>query len=319
MGRRNLTVAVARSARNFVCLPLVFAFPMDATAFEVWPSDAFTPRICTSQQQGDVLGQSFNGNISFTASEIALHKNRVSEAAKHARDCVRSALAYQEEFSKVPEHFGFSPYYGANNKQDLLEIISSISPALSQRETSRLSKRMIPVSCVGVTLKCLEKGFVEAGLGAIWTKIHRFRCANKTRGIAVQYALRQLGWKTVYWNNGVQPSRNLKRGVNGFTYGLLDLPVDSTNGYPDTSQPVPSHLRSIPFGFGTAQDGFHVFIASSNDDGEFVTIEGSVGNMPVLVSEVNSKYPSGAFYQNPVGNLGVMSEYGDGIIAVPPQ
>ena len=155
-------------------------------------------------------------------------------------------------------------------------------------------------------------------LGCDQVKVHEYRRANKTKGIAVQNALRLLGSKTVYWNNGSQPGNNIKSGGNGHTYGVLKLPVDFKNGFPNTSKPIPSILRSVPFGFGTAEDGYHVFITTTDKQGEFATINGSVGNGPVQIKDVENDSPSGAFYKNPKGSLGVMSDYSDGIIAIPP-
>lgn len=288
-------------------------------ALELRPSTAFTPRYCQAGELGNVNGNSFNGTVSFTNAEKQLHNEKISSAVEIAKSCARSALDYQQEFGAVPEHFGFSPYYGANNQSDLAELLQFAEPQMSFSEISTLKERMIPVSCVGVALKCLEKGFVESDLEEIWTKVHKFRCANRTRGIAVQHALRQLGWKTLYWNNGDLPKNNLKEvGNNDYSYGILNLAVDDENGFPNTKTTVPQSLKSIPFGFGTAEDGYHVFIASTDSNGQFVTIEGSVGNEPVKLADVESEAPSGAFYQNPIGKLGVMNDYTDGIIAIPP-
>jgi hypothetical protein len=277
--------------------------------------NTFTPRHCTAEELAGSSSGALKGDVSFTLTEKTLHNRKVGEAVSHARSCARSALTYQQEFGKAPGHFGFSPYVGSSSQGDLLEQIGFVSEHLTASQRASISEKMIPVSCVGVALKCLEQGFVKSGLGDIWTKIHKFRCANQSRGSAIQYALWKLGWKTVYWNSGDQEVGNLKFKSGLPTYGLLDVPVD----FPDTSKTVPTELKSIQFGFGAAEDGFHVFIATTNGDGEFVTIEGSRGAGPVLVEDVVSGEAYAAYYQNPPGTSGVMADYVDGIIAIPPR
>jgi hypothetical protein len=114
--------------RRILLSLLMFVFPLHAIAFDIRSSDAFTPRVCTKEELGDGRNQDLKGDLAFTDGEILLHKNRVNEAVEQAGTCARSALLYQEEFSKVPEHFGFSPYYGASNTSSLIEDIRSISP-----------------------------------------------------------------------------------------------------------------------------------------------------------------------------------------------
>lgn len=290
-----------------------------AAAFELRSQDAFTPRYCTAEELDGSSSGPLKGNISFTQPEKALHDAKVAEAVGYARSCARSALEYQQEFGLVQSHFGFSPYVGSNSQSYLPEEIGYVSEQLTPSQRLSLSEKMIPVSCVGVALKCLEDGFVKSGLGDIWTKIHKFRCANQSRGSAIQHALWKLGWETVYWNNGEQETGRLKVSSGKYTYGILDVNVDFPEEFPDTSKPVPSGLDNVQFGFGAAEDGFHVFIATTNDAGEFVTIEGSRGAGPVLVEDIASGESYAAYYQNPPGTSGVMTNYTDGIIAVPPR
>ena len=257
----------------------------------------------------------FKGSIEFTEEETRLHLERIEDTLQTARDCLQKDLAHQKTFH---DRYGISVYYGdrsnfskMNQAQQLNDIYRAYESAsdghraaleedygqnesyrnFRGRETSRrvfvpslYRKQMQPTSCVGLTLKCLGRGFAATGQAEIWKKIRAFVKLNDDDGTTLQLALREIGWQSFYWNPDVTRNRewdaqerrddpqNAKffqgahqdrwmqaSGENPRYYGVS---VDDASALVNFGLRTPQVLRDAEFFVGTAHAGYHVFSGS---------------------------------------------------------
>lgn len=304
--------------RGFIYAAFVWGFATTPLYADDWPSNAMTPRICTQAQRGAPGPQSFNGDISFSPAEKNLHLQKLTELLKHSSDCVERALNYREVFSSKPGNLGLDPYYGSWFDGDLIEELQIITGSAENLTLREVSKRLIPVSCVGLAVKCLETGFNSAGLASIWEKVHKFRCANDTSGMALQYALRELGWQTWYWSySGDLRIDQQLRKVNGkWVYGQQKLPVDNISAMARTSAGLPAAYKSVPLSIMTANDGYHVFLGLNRGGSNFRAIEGSASGAPSLASGPAAGQHFALDDTTP--GPAAAGNYGSGVAVVPP-
>ena len=204
-------------------------------------------------------------------------------------------------------------------------------------------KELEPISCIGLTLKCLGEGFKAAGQEKTWEKIFaKLAVNNNFYGTDLQTMLRDLGWKTMYWNP--DPSQNatwdaedirlnpLKQVPSkpkkiwmavwgGHTLRYADvqkigkyygIPIDDKSTLVGFKRTQPAAFKAHPFFVGTAHAGYHVFPGRHGQIIEAHSMRELNAFDNLEVSEFNPLGTGG-------GPRWTKSEkYRSGVIAVPP-
>ena len=283
----------------------------------------------------------FKGHIEFTASEFENHQRGLSTLISTTNQMTENDRQIEMAWLKscgVGVMFGYlSPYSKLSSRQRQTFIdkqaTCSAPPAVADVKVT---------SCEIFTNRFLAKGFSAIGQAAAYKRIDQFLNDNDRDGLALVYALRKLGWKSLYWNTDVNTTPPLPsdRTIVGLTpadfradtqVALRDrsyygVPID---GYLINFAPNPGsktkkdesilkRLDQVPYFVGISHAGFHVW-------------SGSFG----VVTESHSFFDPdsarnidvGLFrppYASPTGREGVdqgkkqMFYYYAGIIAVPP-
>lgn len=219
--------------------------------------------------------------VHFTPDEVRDHQARIEIVTSTAARCLQDIWADHVDFYR---RWGISKYYGNRRpehqtRQGLLRQLSRYgAPA-------HLIDELEPTSCVGLTIRCLGEGFAAAGQQSTWRKIHaQLAVDNKFYGTDLQKMLRQLGWKTLYWNpdirmnevwdredrelNPLPPGRvwNPVWGGHAYRYAMLKktgayygVPIDDAQTLVNFGVQVPASFQNFPFFVGTAHAGYHVF------------------------------------------------------------
>jgi hypothetical protein len=219
----------------------------------------------------------FKGEISFTPQEVSEHQIDVSTIVPVASDCLRKTYTHHRSFHR---RFGISPYYGDQSSFSKLSYEEKKKFLRSINKDESLVDQMSSISCVGLAMRCLSEGFAAVGKADLWLRLEMHLRLNAVDGSALQYSLRKLGWKTVYWNPHLAMNetwdlqeqqrnpRNLSRSWGWHAYRWLtiqkkgmyyDNPVDDTTTLVNFGTRPPKKFKSIPFFLGTAHTGYHVF------------------------------------------------------------
>lgn len=217
----------------------------------------------------------------FSADEVRLHSQRIDIITSTASECLTST--YQDHVSFYNK-WKVSKYYG-DRKPDYRTEEGRKEALRKYGAPASLSSELEPISCIGLTMKCLSKGFEKAGLESTWNKIYRqLAIDGKFYGTDLQKMLRELGWQTLYWNpnpsmnakwdeedqriNPLQPGKvwNPVWGGHAYRYSQVlkkneyyGVPVDDKVSLVDFKDQAPLYLKQFPFFVGTAHAGYHVF------------------------------------------------------------
>jgi len=264
--------------------------------------------------------QAFQGNISFDEATQARHYQTLNTVMDVAAECLQTDLdLHRSHFRK----YGVSAFYGSNSNYAHTNRAGRINILRSLRKPIELVDTLKSTSCVGLTTKCLERGFRAAGQADIWAKLKAYTAANDYDGTALQLALGKLGWKVLYWNP--DPSQNANwdasergkkskghhsafyRGVTG-SGRYYGVPVDDAQTLVGFGKNVPRKFSNVPFFVGTAHGGYHVFPGMGG-----VVIEGH------SMKPINDPNMIESSEFNPLADGGApRGAYFTGIIAVPP-
>lgn len=221
---------------------------------------------------------SHKGSITFTDEERIRHELGQDQILNTAAECLQSEIDHHHSFYR---RHGISPFYGDRSAFGKLDH-SDKQRYLRRRlgKDSSLLRQMRPTSCVGLMLKCLGKGFVQAGQEDLWKRLRDFTMLNDVDGTAMQAGLQQLGWKILYWNPDTRRNddwdyneerknyRNSDRfwGYHAYNWSLasrhgkyLYNKVDNARLLVNFGKQTPALLKNIPFWVGTAHGGYHVF------------------------------------------------------------
>jgi len=217
------------------------------------------------------------GSISFTEADRTDHEAGVDTILSTAAACLKADIARHHSFFKA---HGFSPYYGDRSQFGKLSFSGKRSYLRRLGKDASLLNQMEPTSCVGLTLKCLGKGFAAAKQDAYWKKIRDFTMLNDVDGTAMQAGLQKLGWKILYWNPDVRQNRDWDRrernknpsnsdrfwGYHESNWisasrnrAYLYNSVDDVKLLVNFGNSTPAAIRQVPFWVGTAHGGYHVF------------------------------------------------------------
>lgn len=251
---------------------------MHLTATPLW---LFILGIILSMLPLSTYGQELTAPPLFTTLEIQKHRANIDVITKTATTCLVDTYSEHVRFF---EKWKISKYYGNRKPEHRTE-------ALRRRELQKfgapenLISQLEPISCIGLTISCLEKGFAAANLTATWEKIHKqLSVGNRFLGTDLQSMLVQLGWKSLYWNP--DPSQNvtwdaedrvlvpLKPGRKWMPVwgghaaryaGVLKrgdyagIPIHDATTLVGFKNRPPPDLARVPLFIGTAHAGYHVF------------------------------------------------------------
>ncbi len=219
----------------------------------------------------------FEGEINFTPSEVSVHQASINQLSEVASDCLQQDLKRHQDFHA---RHGISAFYGDRSK------FAKMNRSERQRALKRLGlsasllDQMEPTSCVGLTLKCLERAFLATNQAQTWAKLKTYTKRNAQDGTALQNGLQKLGWTLLYWNPAPEHNerwdeiekRNDRDNSSRFwgyhSYRYLTVTRESRyyfNRVDDSSWLVgfqtspPAAFADIPFFVGTAHTGYHVF------------------------------------------------------------
>ena len=269
----------------------------------------------------------FESSINFSENEKAIHRNDIAKIMKAGADCLKKDLDHHNSFYKK---YGISPFYG--DRSSFSKLSDSKKRAFLKRLglSGDLVNKLEPTSCVGLAVKCLEKGFFAANEKQIWRKLKDFTQANDFDGTALQHGLRELGWKVLYWNPDTaqnerwdedeaneDPDNNKHFwGYHAYRWSTIHRSskymyntVDDYSSLVNFETNPPEALQNIPFFIGTAHTGYHVFPGTYGR-----VIEGhstrSITDSHTMESSMFNPLEDGG---GPRGN------YKTGLIAVPPN
>jgi hypothetical protein len=220
---------------------------------------------------------------SFDESELRQHDAQIHQIAAVSADCLDW---YYQDHLNFYSQWGISKYYG-DRRADYATKEGLLAALQFYNKPAELVTQLEPISCIGLAMKCLQRGFEAVGMAATWQKIYaELAKERKFYGTDLQKNLIRLGWKSYYWNP--DPSQNtdwdiedkkltpLEPGrewmpvwggheyryknhvLKGF-YFERDLIVHdavSLVGYKDVQ---PAFFKDIPFFVGIAHAGYHVF------------------------------------------------------------
>ena len=219
----------------------------------------------------------YQGSISFSPEEIATHDQGVDRIVSSAAACLQRDLDHHRTFF---QRYGFSPYYGDRGSFGKLSYEGKREYLRESGFNPALLSQMQPISCVELMLNCLGEGFNSANAADFWQRIRQFTILNGVDGMATQYALEKLGWKTLYWNPDTRLNRqwdsqerehNPSNSDRFWGYHeeywqsvqhegrYLYNVVDDFRRLSNFGATSPEFLKPIPFFVGTAHGGYHVF------------------------------------------------------------
>jgi hypothetical protein len=204
-----------------------------------------------------------------------------------ASQCLDETYRIHTEFY---QRWGVSKFYGNRRAEHQTE-------AGRRGELRRLGKpeslinELEPMSCIGLTMRCLEQGFQAAGMATTWGRIYaRLAQGNNFYGHELQLMLQDLGWQLVYWNP--DPSKNeswdredqrlnpLPRGRKwnpvwgGHALRFREvqtrgtyfkMPIDNALDLVGFGRQVPFSFQQVEFFVGIAHAGYHVFPGRRGD------------------------------------------------------
>lgn len=268
----------------------------------------------------------FKGSIEFTPREISDHQTDVDTIVPAASECLQKTYDRHLAFHR---RYGISPFYGDQSSFAKLTYKQKKDYLRSLRKNENLVDQMETISCVGLAMRCLSQGFAAAGKQHIWKRLEAHLRLNAVDGSALQYSLRKLGWKTVYWNPQTTlneewdrqeklrnpENRNRSWGWHAYrwltvqTKGMyFDNPVDDKTTLVNFGTKPPLAFKRLPFFLGTAHTGYHVFPGLNGRVIESHSMRKITDITTVESSEFNPLKPNG-------GPQGTMYS---GLMSVPP-
>lgn len=270
----------------------------------------------------------------FTAEEIQAHKQNINIITDTAAACLSEVYEDHLEFYNK---WHVSKYFG-NRKPEHQTTTGLKNELAKYGAPTSLVSELTPISCIGLTVKCLGRGFKQAGQEATWQKIQNILAIdNKFLGTDLQNMLAQLGWKILYWNPNPEnnkawdlddqeltpmaPGKTWMPVWGGHAYRYATV-MKSANYYGihvDDAQTLvgfkstqPEAFKQVPFFVGTAHAGYHVFPGKFGEviEAHSMRTLNSIDNLQV--SEFN-----------PLGSGGGprwtrTEKYRSGLIAIPP-
>lgn len=270
----------------------------------------------------------------FTPAEVSTHKAQINTIIKTSSDCLDRIYDDHIDFHG---RWSVSKYYG-DRRQDYATRAGRIAALKKYNAPVSLVDELTPISCIGLTVKCLGEGFAAGGQKSTWDKIMAdLRIDNKMDGTNLQSLLRKLGWKILYWNP--DPSSNAKWdeedlrlnplkegkvwnpvwGGHAYRYAQLlktgtyyKVPVDDKKMLVGFKDVQPDAFKAVPFFVGTAHAGYHVFPGSFGH----VIEAHSMRNLNSILNLESA--PMNPLAQGGGPRWTKTEKYRSGLIAIPP-
>jgi hypothetical protein len=269
----------------------------------------------------------FKGSVSFSEEEKRVHLQSIHSLTAAAEICLKEDLKTHTDFYKK---YGISAFYGQNSAFSKMSQNEKRDFLIKRKLDPKLLEIIKPTSCVGLSLKCLERGFSTTGQTAVYKQLLAFTVLNGVDGTALQHGLRALGWKTLYWNPDTSKNKSWdrlekiadrfnKKHFRGFhednfiavknkaTYYFNEIDIsDLLLNFSDTE---PNYLKGIPFFIGTAHMGYHVF------PGYYGVVVEAHSTRAITDEQTIESAPF-----NPLSDDGAPSgRYRSGLISIPPS
>ena len=274
------------------------------------------------------FSEGFKGDITFTRSERKSHQKHLEELITVSRDHLNKTWSEHKTFH---QKYGFSKYYGDRNKT-LNTKAKRKAQLTSLGASSKLESKLVPTSCIGLTLEALKVGFhapQDPSLIQTWEKINKFTVENGVEGTALIHALQKLNWKVYYWNPSLSEmqdwdleEQNWKsKGWHAYRYQNVTKHnqyyfnhVDNKTLLVDFKDSPPKEFLNFPFFVGVAHTGYHVF---SGFYGEVIEAHStrSLSSVDNLERSKFNPYTGGG----PLWRVSKKEKYRSGLIAVPPK
>lgn len=274
------------------------------------------------------------GLVNFTAEEIKTHQKKIDIITSNATTCLQTMYATHVRFYN---EWGVSKYYGERKREH--QTRAGLAAELRKfGAPAELIDELEPTACISMALKCLKQGFVAAGTGATYDKIHAYLMIDqKVYGTDLQIMLQQLGWKILYFNP--DPKMNTawdeedKRifpapagknynpawGSHAYNYASVikkgiyyHTKVDDAKTLVGFGTAVPAAFTKLPFFVGIAHSGYHVFPGYQGRVIEAHSTRSLDSFANLEVSMFNPIHPDGGPRWTKV------EHYRSGLIAVPP-
>ncbi len=217
----------------------------------------------------------------FTEQEITNHRNHIETVTQTAATCLEETWQDHLQFFKK---WHVSKYYGNRKPEHSTQQLRK-EQLKKYGAPESLESQLEPISCIGLTIRCLGQGFKAAGQASTWAKINAALAVdNNFYGTDLQKMLHELGWKSYYWNpdpsqneawdnddqllNPLLPGKkwNAVWGGHAYRYSrainkheYYGIPLDDVQTLVGFKTEVPESFRAAPFFVGTAHSGYHVF------------------------------------------------------------
>lgn len=294
-----------------------------------------------SSPEGAVSARGFAGQIDFTPAEIAQHQNSLSTLIATTNAKMQGQIDLEKTWfdrCQMGVMYGYVSSYAkmtVNQRQTYLDANAKCTAPPTQKDIG-------VTSCEMFTNKFLAKGFASIGQVDVYKRINTFLNANDRDGLALVYALRKLGWKTLYWNTDVQtvPPLPKDRSIVGVTLGdhrddtrlALNRHVYhgiQIDGYLLNFSPNPgsrtmkdesvlSKLKKVPYIIGISHAGFHVWSGSYGLVTESHSFFDPVDKRNIQVGIFEPQHASPTCREVLIAGQPQTYCYYSGIIAVPP-
>ena len=292
---------------------------------------------------GDVapFGWTFKGHIEFTPTEVTQHQTELQTLLDTTVQTMAEAKRIHEGWLKscgVGLMYGYlAPYSTLDTakRADFLKQHATCAtpPAVSDVKVT---------SCEIFANRFLAKGFAAIGQAPAYKRIDTFLNDNDRDGLALVYALRKLGWKSLYWNtdvNSIPPLPN-DRTIVGITpadfredtatalknHSYYGVPIDGylINFEPNAGSPTHkddkalAHLDKVPYFVGISHAGFHVWSGSYGMITESHSYFDPDSKKNIELGAFHPPQASPTGREVVVGGKKQTFYYYSGIIAVPP-
>jgi hypothetical protein len=291
----------------------------------------------------------------FSEQEKSQHLMTLNTLMESAAGCLEADITRHKQFLKK---YDVSAFYGDNTdfarkimpdgtkvlttkaeKREILrekygvkdKYINELIPAGECKGGLKECPNMMQnTSCIGLVMKCLKKGFQDAGQEKLWQKLRLYALANGVRGDVVQDGLQKLGLKILYWNPDTEENESWdKKDQRRYPDNPQNIwgqhvaswesvrtrqryyfnKVDDYHSLVDFRKDQPEFMKRVPFFVGIAHLGYHVFPGTYGEVVEGHSARDLDDKETVEKSEFNPIRRGGG----PRGG-----EYNSGLIAIPP-
>jgi len=219
----------------------------------------------------------FSGKVSFSEKEKSYHLSVIETITEESGECLRRHI---RDHQRNIERDRLTLFYGSLSRFSKYSLEEKKIFMQRRRYNLKYLNELKPISCIGMTMTCLEEGFLAAGSKEAWKKVDTFTRKNNLSGLALQEALSELGWKVLYWNSSPEKNRewdefekkkwpNNDKKIWGYHQARYSSVVnkgryyfnrvDDAKALVGFGRKVPNAFKKIPLYVATAHTGYHVF------------------------------------------------------------